>query len=381
MGSTAAISGIPASQADGAEQARTLAVRARRMKQRRYMFDLIAASYLADAALLQIYVFAETIPQIVVPAYIGCGFAIVVASIALSEVGFHDRFKDHYLVLPTTLLNLALVMGFSLWAPQVAFLFICSLFIIFSFVPLRATARQSVICWTAMTGMLMVLFISTDTPLAMPQGSLLERLGTMLVLVLTVGRCMYIGMYSSALRESLYKRGLQLREAYQRIEEFAELDELTGSYNRRCIMRMLDDEIARADRSAAPLSLALIDLDWFKRINDSFGHPTGDEVLRTFAITIFANIRSFDRFGRYGGEEFLLLLPNTSRDEAHKMLDRLREIVEELDWTAFSPGMRVTLSAGVTAMAPNETAEAVLARADRALYAAKEDGRNKIATT
>jgi len=203
----------------------------------------------------------------------------------------------------------------------------------------------------------------------------------MLVLVLTVGRCMYIGMYSSALRESLYKRGLQLREAYQRIEEFAELDELTGSYNRRCIMRMLDDEIARADRSAAPLSLALIDLDWFKRINDSFGHPTGDEVLRTFAITIFANIRSFDRFGRYGGEEFLLLLPNTSRDEAHKMLDRLREIVEELDWTAFSPGMRVTLSAGVTAMAPNETAEAVLARADRALYAAKEDGRNKIATT
>jgi diguanylate cyclase (GGDEF)-like protein len=79
-------------------------------------------------------------------------------------------------------------------------------------------------------------------------------------------------------------------------------------------MRMLDDEIARAHRSKTPCSIALIDLDWFKRINDAYGHPTGDEVLRTFAITMFANIRSIDRFGRYGGEEFLLILPDTPHD-------------------------------------------------------------------
>jgi len=381
MGSTAVISGMPAGTADGAEWARTLAVRARRMKQRRRMFDLIAASYLIDATLLLIYSFTGTIPQGVVPAYIACGFGITLGSIALSEFGFHDRFKDHYLVLPTAAVNLALVTGFCFWVPQVAFLFLCSLFIIFSFASLRATPRQSLICWAAMTGVLAVLFVFTTTPIAMPNGTLLERLVTMLVLVLTIGRCMFIGMYSSAMRDSLYKRGLQLREAYQRIEELAELDELTGAFNRRCIMRMLDDEIARADRSATPLSLALIDLDWFKRINDSFGHPTGDEVLRTFAITIFANIRSFDRFGRYGGEEFLLLLPNTTPGEAHVILDRLREIVSDLDWTAFSPGMRVTLSAGVTTMSPEETAESVLARADAALYAAKEKGRNRIAMT
>ncbi|MBI5130467.1 MAG: GGDEF domain-containing protein [Rhodopseudomonas palustris] len=381
MRSTAVISGMPAGPADGAEWARTLAVRARRMKQRRRMFDLIAASYLIDATLLLLYSFAGTIPQIVVPAYIACGFGISLASIALSEFGFHDRFKDHYLVIPTAAVNLALVMGFCFWAPQVAFLFLCSLFIIFSFASLRATPQQSLICWAAMTAVLAVLFVFTTTPIAMPNGTLLERLVTMLVLVLTIGRCVFIGMYSSAMRESLYKRGQQLREAYQRIEELAELDELTGAFNRRCIMRMLDDEIARADRSATPLSLALIDLDWFKRINDSFGHPTGDEVLRTFAITIFANIRSFDRFGRYGGEEFLLLLPNTTPGEAHVILDRLREIVSDLDWTAFSPGMRVTLSAGLTTMSPEETAESVLARADAALYAAKEKGRNRIAMT
>ena len=114
----------------------------------------------------------------------------------------------------------------------------------------------------------------------------------MTVFILTIGRCMFLGIFSSAMRKSLYKSGLELKEAYKRIEELAELDELTGSFNRRCIMRMLDDEIARAHRINAPCSIALIDLDWFKRINDAYGHPTGDEVLRTFAITVFANIRS-----------------------------------------------------------------------------------------
>src|SRR5262249_42143880 len=83
------------------------------------------------------------------------------------------------------------------------------------------------------------------------------------------------------------------------IEELAELDELTGSFNRRSIMRMLDEEISRAARSGSPCSVALIDLDHFKRVNDTHGHPTGDEVLRTFAITMFANIRGADRFGPF----------------------------------------------------------------------------------
>jgi diguanylate cyclase (GGDEF)-like protein len=171
-----------------------------------------------------------------------------------------------------------------------------------------------------------------------------------------------------------------LKEAYKRIEELAELDELTGSFNRRCIMRMLDEEIARAGRNDAPCSIALIDLDYFKRINDAYGHPTGDEVLRTFAITMFANIRSIDRFGRYGGEEFLLVLPELPRYGAARTLDRLRAIVAELDWSAFSPGMRVTISAGIATLRPNEGRDTFLARADRALYTAKAQGRNRIAS-
>jgi len=143
---------------------------------------------------------------------------------------------------------------------------------------------------------------------------------------------------------------------------------------------MLDDEVARAHRSKTPCSIALIDLDWFKRINDVYGHPTGDEVLRTFAITVFANIRSIDRFGRYGGEEFLLVLPDTPKDAAARIMDRLRAIIADLDWSAFSPEMRVTISAGVTTLGPQETPDTFLARADSALYAAKALGRNRVAS-
>ena len=224
------------------------------------------------------------------------------------------------------------------------------------------------------------LFLLTDKPISIPHGSYLERFATMTVFILTIGRCMFIGIFSSSMRQSLYKSGVELKEAYRRIEELAELDELTGSFNRRCIMRMLGDEIARAHRSKTPCSIALIDLDWFKRINDAYGHPTGDEVLRTFAITVFANIRNIDKFGRYGGEEFLLMLPDTPGDVAARILDRLRAIVADLDWSAFSPGMLVTISAGVATLKPDETPDSFLARADSALYAAKAHGRNRIAS-
>ena len=97
------------------------------------------------------------------------------------------------------------------------------------------------------------------------------------------------------------------------------------------------------------------------------------------AITVFANIRANDRFGRYGGEEFLLVLPGTARDEAGRIVERLREMIAELDWNAFAIDMAVTISAGIATLAPDDSSDAILARADRALYAAKASGRNRIA--
>src|SRR5204863_7096101 len=134
------------------------------------------------------------------------------------------------------------------------------------------------IAWTLTTLGVVPIFLLTDVPIEMPVSTPLERVAAMLAFVLTIGQCAFVGLYGSSMRKMLYKRGVELREAYKRIEELAELDELTGSFNRRCIVRMLDDEIARALRSKASCAIALIDLDWFKRINDGYGHPTGDQV-------------------------------------------------------------------------------------------------------
>ena len=352
----------------------------RRAKQRRQIQALIGVSYVIDAYILLLYAHAGTIPVTIGPAFAACGLVSVAGYIALSETGFTERFKDHYFVAPQAIASMAIMLAFTYIAPEVGVMFLCTLFVVFNFSSLRSTPWQTAIVWTAMALGLTGLFLLTDKPISMPHGTYVERFATMTVFVLTIGRCMFLGIFSSSMRQTLYKSGVELKAANKRIEELAELDELTGSFNRRCIMRMLDDEIARANRSKAPCSIALIDLDWFKRVNDHYGHPTGDEVLRTFAITVFANIRDIDKFGRYGGEEFLLVLPDTPDDEAVRTLDRLREIIADLDWSAFSPGMQVTISAGVAMLKPDETADTFLARADRALYAAKAQGRNRISS-
>src|SRR6185437_3353554 len=356
----------------------TAEVLLRRVRQRRQIQGIIAASYLVDGLILLLYAHAGTIPETIGPAFTAAGLLTVTVYLVLSETGLTERFKDHYLVAPQLFVGLVLMLVFSYIAPQVGAMFLCTLFLVFNFGSLRSSARESALLWTMMAAGLAALFLLTDKPIGLPHDNATERLATMLMFALTIGRCMFLGIFSSAMRQSLYRSGQKLKEAYRRIEELAELDELTGSFNRRCIMRMLEEELLGAQRCNSPCSIALIDLDFFKRINDAYGHPTGDEVLRTFAITMFANIRAIDKFGRYGGEEFLLVLPDTPEDAAFRILDRLRAIIAELDWSAFSPGMRVSISAGVATLRGGETSDSFLARADSALYASKARGRNRI---
>ena len=370
---------LAADEIDGTHIRLTSETLARRAKQRRHMLDMTGVSYVIDGLLLLIYAYIGTVPISIPLLFTACGLVSVSVYIALSEFNINDRFRDHYFVVQQSSVSFAILLSFAYLAPQVGFLFLLTMFIVYGFSTLRSTPRQTALAWTIAAVGIAALFLLSDKPISIPVDTPVERLATMLVLILALGRCMFIGIFSSSLRASLYKSGQQLRAAYKQIEELAELDELTGSFNRRCIMKLLDDEIARAHRSGSPCSVALIDLDWFKHINDTFGHPTGDEVLRTFAITVFANIRAIDKFGRYGGEEFLLILPDATDGAAEQSLDRLRAIVADLDWSAFSPGMTVTISAGVAMLGPNETPDAILARADSALYAAKESGRNRVA--
>lgn len=368
----------PIAETDSIDVGVTPEVAARRASQRRYMQDLIGVSYVIDAAVLLIYGYAGTVPMTVGPAFALCGLASVAMFILISELGINDRFRDHYLIIPQSTVNLAIMLAFAYAVPQVGFMFLGTLSVVYGFSSLRSTPRQTALAWTIAAIGIAGLFLLTNAPLAMPSGSHLDRFATMLVFVLILGRCMFLGMFSSSLRASLYKSSIELKRAYKRIEELAEVDELTGALNRRSIMQALGEEIARARRSDTSCTVALIDLDWFKRINDRFGHPAGDEVLRTFAIAMFANIRTIDKFGRYGGEEFLLILPETADGAAQRTLDRLRAIVADLDWSAISPGLTVTMSAGLAMLRPDDSPESILARADAALYRAKDLGRNRV---
>jgi diguanylate cyclase (GGDEF)-like protein len=352
----------------------------RRVAYRRHTYAVQTVSYALGAAALLIYAHAGTFPVLIPSAFFLSGVTLIGVFAVLSETHISDRFEDHYLTVFQVAGHVAIQLGFLLAAPEIGYAFLNVLFLIFGVASLRMTSLQAAIAWTLTASGIAPIFLFTRIPIGMPVATTTERLAAGLCFILTIGQCAFVGLYGDSLRKKLYNRGVELNEAYKRIEELAELDELTGSFNRRCIMRMLDDEIARAHRGKTPCSIALIDLDWFKRINDAFGHPTGDEVLRAFAITMFANIRTIDRFGRYGGEEFLLVLPDTPGDEAARILDRLRAIIADLDWSAFSPGMRVTISAGVATLNPNETPDTFLARADNALYTAKARGRNRIAS-
>ena len=372
--------GVPGPNLRPAEIEVTPEVIIRRQKQQRLVLDMAGLSFAIDAAILLIYAHAGTTSYLIGSTYGLCGLLAVAGFIIISDPTIADRFGDHYLVELQSTISLSIMLVFAYIAPEVGCLFLCSIFIVYTFAAIRSNARQTIIGWTSAAIGLTALFMLTDKPIGLPVETPLERFATLLVFILVLGRTMAVGLFRSSLQESLYRRGLELKQAYKRIEELAELDELTGSLNRRSIMHTLEEEIASARHSNMPCAVALIDLDWFKRINDRFGHPAGDEVLRAFAITMFANIRSIDKFGRYGGEEFLLILPETSDGAALRTVDRLRLIVADLDWSAISNELHVTMSAGIATLNPGDTADTILARADKLLYQAKDLGRNRVAT-
>lgn len=175
----------------------------------------------------------------------------------------------------------------------------------------------------------------------------------------------------------------ELRRLEQMLRQtMAETDPLTGVHNRLGMMRDLDREWQRSVRTGQPCCVALVDLDHFKCINDTYGHMAGDRVLSMAARFFVRRLRPYDRVYRYGGEEFLFILPNTDLAMAERVLNRLRSLMARLpvrvkDGTV----LRVTASFGIAEMSsPEDTPNAVLARADRAVYAAKAAGRNQVRT-
>ena len=210
-----------------------------------------------------------------------------------------------------------------------------------------------------------------------------------------------LGSYVGGLRTRLEHRNAELGDAMAKLRAVASHDELTGVHNRRHLLGVLDKEKERADRFGQTFSVALIDLDHFKQVNDTRGHAAGDDVLRGFAGRMLGFSRKMDwvgrgepgksargaaaagddipasAFGRYGGEEFLLVMPQTSQAGAVRAIERLRARTSSEPFDTVAGPVPVTFSAGVAEYLRGEAVSETLARADGALYEAKANGRNR----
>lgn len=166
--------------------------------------------------------------------------------------------------------------------------------------------------------------------------------------------------------------------AYSKVLQYATLDALTNLNNRRQFETRLKQEIAITKRQNNPLCAMMIDIDFFKKVNDTYGHASGDEVLRTVASVIKAQLRESDIPARYGGEEFAVLLPYTHIEEAKIVGERLRKAVEETSVQLDNLSINVTISMGLAEFHSDESGEELFKKADSALYEAKESGRNRV---
>lgn len=167
----------------------------------------------------------------------------------------------------------------------------------------------------------------------------------------------------------------EIKAMNEKLRELSQKDELTGLFNRRRVLEELDEFISLYKRYKIGFSVTMLDLDHFKMVNDKYGHNTGDDVLREFSKVFTTMLRDSDIFGRWGGEEFIIVTPNTHKNGAFMLIDRAREKIEKYE---FEGAGNITFSAGVCEFEEDYTAEKIVDNADFALYLSKQMGRNKV---
>lgn len=281
---------------------------------------------------------------------------------------------------------LAVLMGYYM---REARLITLALFFTAFFFGVFNLSTREYLALTAMAAIAYAVMLAVKYPPALrdsgPFRIELLHYGVLVTILLWIS---LLGGYVSQLRTRLEHKRNALSEALERLQTLASHDELTGVFNRRRLLEMLDQQRERALRHGEAFSVCLFDLDHFKQLNDRHGHQAGDEALRTFSAHVEAGIRRIDTFGRagevhadgvfgrFGGEEFLLLFPHTGLDDAVRCVERLRDSMHA-SGLASGP-MAFTFSAGVAQYRSGETVAQLLHRADTALYRAKHEGRDRV---
>jgi diguanylate cyclase (GGDEF)-like protein len=216
--------------------------------------------------------------------------------------------------------------------------------------------------------------ISVSVPFGRLEQEMKENMMITIILLFLM-----LGLLLGTMYFLVYRLVQKMNMVQEQLKEMSITDELTGIRNRRFIMERLNEEFQRAKRSGKPLGAMMLDLDYFKRINDTYGHSFGDAVIKRVAVAMKEHLREYDLLGRLGGEEFLIVSPDVEIDDVVGFAERIREIIKTEKIVDGMHEISVTASIGVTALNDQDTSpDGLLGRADNALYKAKEGGRDRV---
>lgn len=330
---------------------------------------------LASGIVVAYFVWRGMAPLVPAAWLIGAGLAVYGGCFLFLRSGHNLRFSDPSLTAPQILSGLLYaVAGYAICGDGRGAVFpmlmVVLVFGMFELPPaaMRRAGLMALVLFGAAMAMLAWLRPEVYTPAV--------ELGHFMILAVTLPVFARLAGELSRLREVLRRQKADLTEALARIQDLATRDELTSLANRRHMQQIVDLERTRGIRSGHTFCLAMIDIDHFKRINDTHGHAAGDRVLRQFAREALGTIRGSDVLGRWGGEEFLLMLPDTRAALAKLGVERLRLRAEAMRVDVDGQMLQFTLSAGLVEHLAGESVADTIARADRALYLAKQQGRN-----
>lgn len=309
--------------------------------------------------------------------WLGFVILILVTGYAALRSGWTERFRDPSIsVWQLSMGVLAVNWGYLICGPMRTSALL-PLMVIFAFGAFALRWRHiAFLTALALSSLIAAIVVRTLYPQWVPaQGEISAvrvDINNLLMLAVVLPALAVIAGRLSGLRQKLRDQRQALVHALSEVERLAVTDELTGIANRRSMQLLLDRSAALSSRQLTPFSVAILDIDHFKAVNDDLGHAAGDAALRAFAHLASAELRDTDMLGRWGGEEFLLVLPG-SRDGFSCVLDRIRAVVRNNCLEA----RPLTFSAGVAHHRPDESIDALLARADLALYEAKAAGRDR----
>ena len=303
-------------------------------------------------------------------------FLIILGFYAVIRSNLNQRFADPTLAMPQTIMAQSLIAAsYAITGPvHGATVIMLALVMVFGMFSLRPLAVRHACLYTVTLMGLVMHWRAGNDPLHYPARYEIFNFALTAIVMLAISR---LSGQLMEMRTRLKTQKLALEQALGHIEEMAARDELTGLPNRRRMMTLLQEHATRRARGGPRFFVCIIDLDHFKNINDTHGHAAGDTVLRAFANQAQLVLRGTDMIGRWGGEEFLLLLPETPPGDPTLGVARLRASLEEM---AASPALfdvRVRFSAGFARYEEGEPIDQAIERADRALYAAKSAGRNR----